>query len=134
MQGTDSSKRMRNNLTPLFYVKKKFIEYYAVFLDYPMVLVMISMFMSNLHLEFFFFLDLTKVELKSQNSNFWRRQEGIPRSYLSTIEAIYYFMRDVHIIFLETEYANEYDNILFFFCFMYNKIQSSKNNSKKKKK
>ncbi|GFR85617.1 DTW domain-containing protein 1 [Elysia marginata] len=76
---------------------------------------------------------LTKVELKSQNTNFWRRQEGIPKSYLSTIEAIYYFVRDVHTIFLETEYANEYDNLLFFFCFMYNKIQSSKNNVKKKK-
>ncbi|RUS76681.1 hypothetical protein EGW08_015571 [Elysia chlorotica] len=77
--------------------------------------------------------NLTKVELKSQNTNFWRHQEGIPSTYLSTIEAIYYFMRDFHLFFLETKYDHEYDNLLFFFCFMYNKIQSSQKKAKKKK-
>lgn len=77
--------------------------------------------------------NITKVELKSQNTNFWRRQEGIPKYYLSTIEAIYYFMKDVHTIFSGTDYAHEYDNLLFFFCFMYNKIQASQKNVKKKK-
>ncbi|XP_059143870.1 tRNA-uridine aminocarboxypropyltransferase 1-like isoform X2 [Physella acuta] len=68
---------------------------------------------------------LRKIELRSRNTHFWRSQDGIPRSYLSTIEAIYYFLKDFHLLFIDSDYNHEYDNLLFFFCFMYQKIQSN---------
>lgn len=67
--------------------------------------------------------DLQQVELKSRTSNFWRCQENKPNTFLSTIEAIYYFMRDLHNIFICSEYNHEYDNLLFFFCHQYSKIR-----------
>ena len=71
---------------------------------------------------------------------FWRHQKGKPREYLATIEvfdlymewftirhhfffqAIYYFMVDYHKVIVDKEYRGEYDNLLFFFKFMYDKI------------
>ncbi|XP_060078101.1 tRNA-uridine aminocarboxypropyltransferase 1-like [Ylistrum balloti] len=68
---------------------------------------------------------LTCLELKTRHSNFWRHQKDLPPTYLSTIEAIYYFVRDYHDIFLASEkYDGRYDNLLFFFTFMYNKIKN----------
>ncbi|GAB1610634.1 DTW domain-containing protein 1-like [Argonauta hians] len=63
------------------------------------------------------------VELKTRHTKFWRHQRDKPNTYLSTIEAIYYFLRDYHSIFLSEDYHGEYDNLLFFFCFMYQKIR-----------
>ncbi|XP_005089263.2 tRNA-uridine aminocarboxypropyltransferase 1 isoform X2 [Aplysia californica] len=73
---------------------------------------------------------LPKVELHSRNTHFWRWQEGTPKTYLSTIEAIYYFMRDVHEMFISKEYNNEYDNLLFFFCHLYSKIRKTSKGGK----
>ena len=54
---------------------------------------------------------------------FWRHQQNKPESYLSTIEAIYYFMREYHDLFELTPYTGQYDDLLFFFKFMYRKIR-----------
>ena len=70
--------------------------------------------------------DLKTIELHSRNTLFWRHQDGKPDTYLSTIEAIYYLMRDFHDIFMSSDYNNEYDNLLFFFCHLYSKITASK--------
>lgn len=70
---------------------------------------------------------LTRVELKTRQSHFWRHQKDIPTTYLSTIEAIYYFVRDYHDLYVtsgDTEYDGRYDNLLFFFSYTYSKIKN----------
>lgn len=62
------------------------------------------------------------VVLKDQESKFWRHQKENPSTYLSTIEAIYYLVRDYHQLFISSNYSGEYDNLLFLFNFMYQKI------------
>nr|XP_045619671.1 tRNA-uridine aminocarboxypropyltransferase 1-like [Procambarus clarkii] len=64
------------------------------------------------------------VELTKRETLFWRYQRGKPHTYLATIEAIYYFLVDVHINVLKADYASEYDDLLFFFKFMFQKIHS----------
>ncbi|XP_033732980.1 DTW domain-containing protein 1-like isoform X1 [Pecten maximus] len=74
---------------------------------------------------------LACIELKTRHSNFWRHQKDIPSTYLSTIEAIYYFLRDYHDVFVaRDEYDGRYDNLLFFFTFMYSKIRNMYNGGK----
>ncbi len=65
---------------------------------------------------------LPRVEISSRRTIFWRYQKGKPKEYLATIEAIYYFLVDFHSIVLNKKYNGEYDNILFLFKFMYDKI------------
>ncbi|XP_027227661.1 tRNA-uridine aminocarboxypropyltransferase 1 [Penaeus vannamei] len=64
------------------------------------------------------------VELTSRDTLFWRYQRGKPKTYLATIEAIYYFIIDVHTHVLKQEYHHEYDDLLFFFKYMFEKIHS----------
>ncbi|KAL4229028.1 DTW domain-containing protein 1 [Mactra antiquata] len=64
------------------------------------------------------------VELKTQETKFWRSQRDIPNTYLSTIEAMYYFLTEFHEQFISSVYQGEYDNLLFFFKFMYGKIRT----------
>jgi len=66
--------------------------------------------------------NLPKVIIQSRNTMFWRYQAGKPKEYLATIEAIYYFNVDFHRLVLKKKYKGEYDNLLFFFKFMYEKI------------
>lgn len=76
---------------------------------------------------FNFVSGLTRVELKTRQSHFWRHQKDIPTTYLSTIEAIYYFVRDYHDLYVtsgDTEYDGRYDNLLFFFSYTYSKIKN----------
>uniref|UniRef100_A0A8C1Q521 tRNA-uridine aminocarboxypropyltransferase 1 n=1 Tax=Cyprinus carpio TaxID=7962 RepID=A0A8C1Q521_CYPCA len=68
---------------------------------------------------------LPNVELKSRRSCFWRRQKGSPDTYLATIEAIYYFLKDLHSHYF-SEYTGEYDNLLFFFSFLHKLINKAK--------
>lgn len=69
--------------------------------------------------------DMTCIQLKSRETKFWRHQKDNPATYLSTIEAVYYLVRDYHELFMEdTSYNGEYDNLLFFFSFMYQKIRT----------
>ncbi|KAM8972270.1 tRNA-uridine aminocarboxypropyltransferase 1 [Pelodytes ibericus] len=69
---------------------------------------------------------LVTVELTERKTCFWRHQKGSPDTYLSTIEAIYYFMVDYHTSVLEEDYNGEYDNLLFFYSFMYRLIKDAK--------
>jgi len=74
-----------------------------------------------------FISDLQRVELKTKKTKFWRHQKDIPDTYLATIEAIYYFLREFHENFLTSPYTGQYDNLLFFFKFMYSKIRTMYN-------
>lgn len=77
-----------------------------------------------------FFLDLLQVELKMRKTCFWRHQKGKPDSYLATIEAIYYFLRDYHKYYLCQEYDGEYDNLLFFYSFLHSVVNKAKTERK----
>lgn len=66
--------------------------------------------------------DLPQVMINSRHTMFWRYQAGKPKEYLSTIEAIYYLCVDYQQIILEEEHEGKFDNLLFFFKFMYEKI------------
>uniref|UniRef100_H3CVX3 tRNA-uridine aminocarboxypropyltransferase 1 n=1 Tax=Tetraodon nigroviridis TaxID=99883 RepID=H3CVX3_TETNG len=72
--------------------------------------------------------DLLQVELKEKTC-FWRHQKGKPDSYLATIEAIYYFLRDYHKYCLGQEYDGEYDNLLFFYSFLHSIVNKAKTES-----
>uniref|UniRef100_A0A3B5MTQ0 tRNA-uridine aminocarboxypropyltransferase 1 n=1 Tax=Xiphophorus couchianus TaxID=32473 RepID=A0A3B5MTQ0_9TELE len=69
---------------------------------------------------------LLKVELKSRKTCFWRSQRGKPDTYLATIEAIYYFLKDFHQHCLGQEYTGEYDNLLFFYSYLHSLINRAK--------
>ncbi|XP_058667069.1 tRNA-uridine aminocarboxypropyltransferase 1 [Ammospiza caudacuta] len=69
---------------------------------------------------------LLQIELKTRKTCFWRHQKGTPDTYLSTIEAIYYFLVDYHQEILKESYKGQYDNLLFFFSFMYTLIKDAK--------
>ncbi|XP_058012518.1 tRNA-uridine aminocarboxypropyltransferase 1 isoform X1 [Ahaetulla prasina] len=75
---------------------------------------------------------LLQIELKSKKTCFWRHQKGKPETYLSTIEAIYYFLVDYHKEVLKEHYDGQYDNLLFFFSFMYKLIRKAKDSAGKK--
>lgn len=74
----------------------------------------------------FFLTGLLQIELKTRKTCFWRHQKGKPDTYLSTIEAIYYFLVDYHQEILKENYKGQYDNLLFFFSFMYTLIKNAK--------
>ncbi|MBN3296334.1 DTWD1 protein, partial [Amia calva] len=74
---------------------------------------------------------LPQVELKTRKTCFWRHQKGTPDTYLSTIEAIYYFLRDYTELCLSPEYLGEYDNLLFFYSFLYKLINKAKHTAGK---
>ena len=74
--------------------------------------------------------------LSSHESLFWRHQRNTPRTYLSTIEAIYYFFVDLDRILDQKrnnrpkncgQYDHKYDNLLFFFKHTYNKLREKYN-------
>ncbi|XP_072935907.1 tRNA-uridine aminocarboxypropyltransferase 1 [Epargyreus clarus] len=90
---------------------------------------------------------LPTVVLQHRASQFWRHQKGSPRWYLSTIEALHQFLLELHICawgqseqystYLTSQYPihnpkddhpqckpynGEYDDLLYFFKFMYEKL------------
>ncbi|XP_018619181.1 tRNA-uridine aminocarboxypropyltransferase 1 [Scleropages formosus] len=69
---------------------------------------------------------LLQVELKTRKTCFWRHQRGSPDTYLATIEAIYYFLKDFHMQCLSEEYQGEYDNLLYFFVYLHKLINNAK--------
>lgn len=69
---------------------------------------------------------LPRVELRTRKTCFWRHQKGKPESYLSTIEAIYYFLKDYHEQCLVQEYSGEYDNLLFFYAYLHSLVNTAK--------
>ncbi|KAM4677287.1 tRNA-uridine aminocarboxypropyltransferase 1 isoform 1-T2 [Discoglossus pictus] len=74
---------------------------------------------------------LVQVELTERKTCFWRHQKGSPDTYLSTIEAIYYFMVDYHTLILKRDYNGDYDNLLFFYSFMHRLITNAKHSAGK---
>ncbi|XP_043260443.1 tRNA-uridine aminocarboxypropyltransferase 1 [Colletes gigas] len=83
--------------------------------------------------------DLQCVILKSRISQFWRHQKKSPRWYLATIEAIHQFLVELHTCAFGTiegytdiedipetdqRYKGQYDNLLYFFKYMYEKIHT----------
>ena len=74
-------------------------------------------------------VDLPQVKLEpDQRTHFWRYQTGKPSNYLATIEAIYYFCKAFDSVFHVGPRDgggddNRYDNLLFFFKYMYSKIK-----------
>ncbi|XP_074476846.1 tRNA-uridine aminocarboxypropyltransferase 1 [Sebastes fasciatus] len=75
--------------------------------------------------------DLLRVELKMRKTCFWRRQKGKPDTYLATIEAIYYFLKDFHELCLAQEYDGEYDNLLFFYSYLHSVVNKAKTSAGK---
>ncbi|XP_036625431.1 tRNA-uridine aminocarboxypropyltransferase 1 [Trichosurus vulpecula] len=74
---------------------------------------------------------LLQVELKTRKTCFWRHQKGKPDTFLSTIEAIYYFLVDYHTAILKEKYKGQYDNLMFFYSFMYQLIKNAKSSAGK---
>jgi len=66
--------------------------------------------------------NLKPVQIADRDTLFWRYQTGLSKKHLATIEAIYYFLVDFHVIVMERAYSGEYDNLLYLFKFMYQKI------------
>ncbi|XP_033127665.1 DTW domain-containing protein 1-like isoform X2 [Anneissia japonica] len=65
------------------------------------------------------------VMLNSRETCFWRTQKDKPITYLATIEAIYYFLVDYHNLTEEATYDGRYDNLLYFYSFMYKVVEKS---------
>ncbi|XP_037083256.1 tRNA-uridine aminocarboxypropyltransferase 1-like [Pollicipes pollicipes] len=64
---------------------------------------------------------LRAVHLRAHHTRFWRYQRGKPRTHLATVEAVYYFLREL----LESQqgaYDGEVDDLLFFFDFFYRTV------------
>lgn len=67
------------------------------------------------------------VVLREHESLFWRHQRHTPRTYLSTIEAIYYFFVDLDKALVDDSDGHRYDNLLFFFKHTYNRLRKKYN-------
>ncbi|CAG9575915.1 unnamed protein product [Danaus chrysippus] len=91
---------------------------------------------------------LPKVVLQNRISQFWRHQKGSPRWYLSTVEALHQMLLELHVgawgccedynSILTTNfpkhsseicdfckpYNGQYDDLLFFFKYMYEKLHT----------
>ena len=79
------------------------------------------------------FTGLPRVELKERTTVYWRRQHNSPNTYLSTIEALYCFLRQYHELFIGP-YESQYDNLLYFFKFFYEMVHKNKAAKKKSKR
>ena len=102
------------------FVSKVYPCYVVVIIvSYPMV-------KKYLYFSYLFLAGLLQVELKTRKTCFWRHQKGKPDTFLSTIEAIYYFLVDYHTDVLKEKYKGQYDNLLFFYSFMYQLIKNAK--------
>lgn len=80
--------------------------------------------------DFFFVLfssDLPCVILAEQKTFFWRSQDK-EDNYLATIEAIYYFLVETFNLTSDLQYAGQYDNLMYFFVYMYRMVQKQKKN------
>ncbi|PIK39945.1 hypothetical protein BSL78_23212 [Apostichopus japonicus] len=71
--------------------------------------------------------DLPCVILAEQKTFFWRSQDK-EDNYLATIEAIYYFLVELFNLTSDLQYAGQYDNLMYFFVYMYRMVQKQKKN------
>lgn len=91
---------------------------------------------------------IPKIILQNRPSQFWRYQKGSPRWYLSTVEALHQLMLELHLCAWGcseqykselikdypvhgpenheqcTPYNGQYDNLLYFFKYMYEKLNT----------
>lgn len=91
---------------------------------------------------------IRKIVLQNRVSQFWRYQKGSPRWYLSTVEALHQLLLELHLCawgrskhyissptiafpihtedghFQCTPYKGQYDNLLYFFKYMYEKLHT----------
>ncbi|KAI8075851.1 DTW domain-containing protein [Gilbertella persicaria] len=74
-----------------------------------------------------------KVTIEPRSTFFWRYQE-ISINYLSTIEAIYYLYVEYAQAYEEGDYDGKYDNLMFYYKYMYDLIQYSYLKGEKKGK
>ncbi|XP_041465763.1 tRNA-uridine aminocarboxypropyltransferase 1-like [Lytechinus variegatus] len=72
------------------------------------------------------------VVVNDRKTCFWRSQRK-PDTYLATIEAIYYFMVDYQKTFLPED-VGCYDNLLYFYSFMYDLVHQNDGRDVKRKK
>ncbi|KAF2071112.1 hypothetical protein CYY_007577 [Polysphondylium violaceum] len=70
------------------------------------------------------------VKIDLQKTMFWRYQHH-GENFLATIEAIYYFFKEYQQAISNGAYNGEYDNLLYYYTFFYNLIQSSYKHSNK---
>ncbi|ORX45845.1 DTW-domain-containing protein [Hesseltinella vesiculosa] len=66
---------------------------------------------------------LQKITIEPRNTLFWRFQH-MSENYLATIEAIYYTYREFADAYEPEDYRGQYDNLLFYYRFFYNLIQT----------
>lgn len=69
---------------------------------------------------------MLRVELKTRKTCFWRHQKGSPDTYLATIEAVYYFLKDYQELCLRQVYTGQYDNLMYFYCYLHTLINKAK--------
>lgn len=67
---------------------------------------------------------LKTVVINTEKTIFWRYQRGVTDKNLSTIEAMYFFMRDYDKVMNEQDYNGKYDNLLYFYAYTYALIQN----------
>ena len=92
----------------------------------------LEMFMSPFNVIAFYFLDLQQIKLSSDlRTHFWRYQTNKPSCYLATIEAIFYFFKDFETYLMDSTVEHRFDNLLFYFKYMYNKIRKTMSESKR---
>lgn len=72
--------------------------------------------------------NMRKIKIECAETNFWRYQH-LGNKHLSTIETIYYMLVQFHTAFEKREYGGEYDDMLFFFSYMYELIQNYYNSN-----
>ena len=65
---------------------------------------------------------LRRIKITSQKTHFWRYQ-NCGETYLATIEAIYYFFKELHTA-MTHNYSGEFDNLLYYYAFFYSMIQN----------
>lgn len=63
------------------------------------------------------------VHIDDRLTLFWRPQNK-PDTHLATIEAIYYFLCDLYVLTNNTPYNGKFDNLLFFFAFIFKKVSN----------
>mmetsp|Transcript_10086 Transcript_10086/g.8880 ORF Transcript_10086/g.8880 Transcript_10086/m.8880 type:complete len:177 (-) Transcript_10086:39-569(-) len=71
---------------------------------------------------------LKTVVINTEQTIFWRYQRGVSDKNLSTIEAMYFFMRDYSNVIMQ----GEYDDLLYFYAYTYALIQNEYKKGAKK--
>merc|ERR1712142_784390 len=64
---------------------------------------------------------LKRIQLEDYETHFWRYQRGKPTTYLSTIEAVYWFFVEFDCHFPDADSPRCFDDLLFFFAYMHSK-------------